>query len=136
MGFLSFLKLGKSAGDAIASPIDAVGNALDKLFTSKEEKEQAKAIMQKIKMEPHILQGEINKLEAQHRSIFVAGARPFIIWVCGVGLSFSFVINPIIQWYSGKPGPTLPLDTIMELILCILGLGGLRTFEKFTKVSK
>ncbi len=136
MGFLSFLKLGKSAGEAISSPIDAVGNTLDKLFTSKEEKENAKAVMAKIKMKPQILQAEINKMEAQHRSIFVAGARPFILWICGFGLSFAFVINPLIQWFTNKPGPTLPLDTIMELILCILGLGGLRTFEKFTKVSK
>jgi hypothetical protein len=136
MGVLSFLKLGKQAGDAIASPVEAVGSALDKLFTSGEERAQASALMEKIKQKPHILQAELNKVQAQHRSLFVAGARPFILWICGVGLSFAFIINPIIQWWTGEPGPKLPLDTIMELIVCILGLGGLRTFEKYTKVSK
>ncbi len=136
MGFLSYLKLGSEAGRAVATPIEAVGNALDSLMTSDEEREQAKFLMEKLRQQPHVLQAEISQLQVQHRSIFVAGARPFISWVCGIGLSFAFIINPCIQWYTGKAGPALPLDTIMELIICVLGLGGMRTFEKYTKVAK
>jgi hypothetical protein len=136
MSFLSFLKLGKEAGDAIASPIEAIGNACDKIFTSDEERKQAEIVLAKLNMRPHILQAEINKLEAQHRSVFVAGARPFILWICGIGLAFAFLINPCIQWYSGMPGPKLPLDIMTQIVICILGLGGLRTFEKINKVAK
>lgn len=132
MGLFNFLNAGKT----IATPVEAVGNALDKLFTSKQEKLQAEAVLKKIAQEPQILQAEINKMEAQHRSTFVAGARPFIIYVCGIGLIFVFLINPIIQWVTGKPGPVLPLDSIMELMFCILGLGGYRTIEKVNKVTK
>ncbi len=68
-----FDKLVGSSGDAIAKPIDAVGNALDKILTSKEEKAAGDAVMEKLKQNPAELQVEINKLEAQHRSVFVAG---------------------------------------------------------------
>ncbi len=68
-----FDKLVGSGGDAIAKPIDAVGNALDKILTSKEEKNAGAAVMEKLKQHPAELQVEINKLEAQHRSVFVAG---------------------------------------------------------------
>lgn len=121
---------------AAAQPIEAIGNVFDKLFTSDEEREQAKFVLEKLRQKPSELQVELNKIEAQHRSIFVAGWRPFIGWVCGVGLSFTFIINPVIQWYSGKPGPSLPTDVMTELVLALLGLGALRTAEKFGGKSK
>ena len=68
--------------------------------------------------------------------MLVAGARPFILWVCGVGLAFSFLVNPIVQWITDKPGPELPLGMMMELVLGMLGLAGLRTVEKLTGVAK
>ena len=136
MGLLDFLGAGKAAGDAIASPVEAIGKTLDVLFTSDEEKAQAEAVMAKIRQQPAILQAEINKLEAQHRSTFVAGARPFILWVCGLGFMFSFLVNPILQWITAKPGPILPLDAMMELALAMLGLAGLRTFEKLNGLTK
>ena len=76
-------------------------------------------------------------IQAQHRSTFVAGARPFILWVCGLGFLFSFVINPILQWIAPESGsPVLPLDVMMELTLAMLGLAGLRTVEKLQGKSK
>ena len=120
----------------VAAPIDAIGNVFDKLFTSDEERAQAQAVLNRIKQEPHILQAEISKLEAQHRSTWVAGARPAIMWCCAVGLFFAFLVNPIIQWWTGSPGPDLPLDYIQELVWALLGLGGLRTVEKFGGKAK
>jgi len=117
-------------GGNAAQPIEALGNVVDKVFTSDDERLQAQAVMQKIAMQPQILQAEINKLEASHRSLFVAGWRPFLGWVCGVGLLFPFVINPVFQWHTGQLGPELPMDYIMELVVALLGLGTLRTFEK------
>jgi len=139
MGWFSF---GKETGDAIASPITAVGNVLDSLFTSDEEREQAKAVMAKLEAQPHILQAEINKLEAQHKSPFVAGWRPALGWVCALGLAFVFVINPVIQWSSCLfgaaciAGPEMPLEAMMTLVVSLLGLGGLRTVEKIKGVTK
>ena len=90
MGFFSSL-----IGSEVAQPIEAIGNVVDKLFTSDEERAQGKLLMEKLAQHPSELQVELNKVEANHRSIFVAGWRPFIGWVCGTGLSFVFVINPV-----------------------------------------
>ena len=123
-------------GEGISKPIEAIGNVLDRLFTSDDEKAQAKIVLEKLQQHPAELQVELNKIEASHRSLFIAGWRPFIGWICGVGLSFAFVINPLIQWFTGKPGPELPLTVIMNLVIALLGLGGLRTYEKVKGISK
>lgn len=79
------------------------------------------------------LQAEINKMEAQHRTIFVAGWRPFIGWVCGVALAYNFVLRDLIVWYFGSEGapPALQMEHLMTVLVGMLGLGGMRTFEKF-----
>ena len=82
------------------------------------------------------MQTAINEMEAKHRTIFVAGWRPFIGWVCGVGLVNMFLINPWIQWFTGTAGPNLPKDIIMELVFALLGLGTLRTIEKIQGRAK
>lgn len=133
MGIASWLGLG---GETVAAPINAVGNVLDKLFTSKEEELNMEVIMTRLAQQPNLAQVELNKVEAKHRSIFVAGWRPFIGWVCGVGLLMSFIINPVLQWATSKPGPVLPEDIMMELIIALLGLGALRTVEKLQGRAK
>ena len=133
MGILSKIFGG---GDAIAG-VTAVGNVLDNLFTSKDEKLTHEEIRMRIAQEPHMVQTEINKIEAQHRSIFVAGWRPWIGWVCGMGVLNMMLINPWIQWITGLPGPELPADTIMQLTLGMLGLlGTMRTVEKIKGKTK
>ena len=84
---------------------------------------------------------EINKVEAAHRSIFVAGWRPFIGWVCGAGIAWAFIGQPIANWAVeafglGVPLPIIPTDNLMELVLAMLGMGGLRTFEKLRGVAR
>ena len=126
-----------SGGRAVAEPIEAVGNVLDALFTSDDERLDKELIKQRLAQQPALAQAEITKVQAQHRSTFVAGARPFILWVCGFGFLFSFVINPIIQWIHPEAGsPVLPLEVMMELTLAMLGLAGLRTIEKLQGKSK
>jgi|TARA_B100001989_G_scaffold249402_1_gene224643 hypothetical protein len=78
------------------------------------------------------LQSEINKLEAQHRSTFVAGWRPFIGWICGFALAYNFIIRDLAIWAFGiesVPAP-LQMEHLMTVLLGMLGLGGMRTFEK------
>lgn len=132
MGFFDFL----SAGKTIAEPIEAIGNIIDACHTSDDEKEQAKQVMERIKQKPMLVQSQINAIQVQHRSLFVAGARPFIQWICGLGLGFSFIINPCIQWYTGQQGPKLPTEIMLELVIAMLGLGVMRTVEKIGRVTK
>ena len=124
-------------GAGASQPIEAIGKIIDSVHTSDEEKEVAKQVMARIALQPTLVQAEINKVQAQHRSTFVAGARPFLMWVCGLGFLFAFVINPIIQWLAPETGaPELPLDVMLELTLAMLGLAGLRTVEKLNGVAK
>lgn len=140
MSFLAKI-LGGAAGDAAGGAIGALGSAFDKLFTSDEERAQAALVLEKLRQQPHILQAEINRLEAGHRSLFVAGWRPFIGWVCGLGLAWAFLGHPMFEWLVALRGlaisaPAIATDNMMELILALLGLGGLRTFEKLTGRAK
>ena len=83
------------------------------------------------------LQSEINKVEAQHRTIFVAGWRPFIGWVCGVALAYNFVLRDLLIWFIGpeQVPPALQMEHLMTVLIGMLGLGGMRTFEKFNNKS-
>lgn len=126
MGFWSSL-----FGGAAAEPIEAVGNVIDALVTSDEERAHAELLKQKLAMKPALVQAEITKVQAAHRSSFVAGARPFLMWICGLGFAMAFLVNPILQWLMPEIGaPELPLEAMMELTLAMLGLAGLRTVEK------
>jgi hypothetical protein len=145
MSFLAKI-FGGVAGDAIAAPVEAVGNALDKLFTSDEEKAAAAAVMEKIRQQPQILQAEINKLEATHRSVFVAGWRPFIGWICGIAIGCYYIPRFLMAtafwavdcWNAGVavPYPAMDLTNLNELVYALLGLGLLRTAEKITGTVK
>lgn len=132
-------------GETVGSAVDAVGNAVDKIFTSDEERAQAEAVMAKIKQQPHLLQAEINKLEAQHRSILVAGWRPFIGWVCGIALGAYFIpkfILASVLWvrisWEAQALQAYPVDgaDLLQVVFALLGLGGLRTVEKLSNKAK
>lgn len=78
---------------------------------------------------------EVNKQEAQHASIFVAGWRPFIGWVGGVGLAYNFVLAPFIEFIARANGvmgtlPTPNSSELMTLVLSMLGVGAMRSFDK------
>jgi len=85
---------------------------------------------------------EINKAEAQHKSIFVAGWRPFIGWTCGIALCWHFVLAPITIFLCAYIGiaipelPTFDMGSLMTVLMGMLGLGGLRTYEKQKGLTK
>lgn len=85
---------------------------------------------------------EINKEEAKHASIFVAGWRPGIGWICGIALGWNFIIQPIVSWIAFASGvdlegvPTLDTGELTTILLGMLGLGGLRTYEKRLGVAR
>ena len=84
------------------------------------------------------IQTKINELEAQHRSVFVAGWRPFCGWICSVALFYNFVIRDLFIW-AFQPEiipPAIQMDHLMTILMGMLGLGGLRTYEKIKDKSK
>ena len=84
------------------------------------------------------LQTKINEIEASHRTVFVAGWRPFIGWVCGVALAYNFVIRDLFIWITktADAPPALQMEHLMTVLLGMLGLGGLRTYEKLNDKTK
>jgi len=129
----------------LPSLLPVVGDVLDRFFPNKEEKERAAREIE-AKLAEHlakidIAQLEVNKQEAAHRSMFVAGWRPFVGWTCGLALFYTYVAQPIAMFVMAQTGdlvqlPHLDLSTMMPVLLGMLGLGGLRTYEKFKGVSK
>ena len=131
MGFLD-----KFVGGAAVSAIQGVANVVDQFVETEDEKRAWEVLKAKMAQEPQLAQIELNKVEAAHRTMFVAGWRPAVGWICATGLAFVFLINPIIQWTTGQAGPDLPTDIVFELMLGLLGLGGLRTYEKLSGRTK
>lgn len=78
---------------------------------------------------------EVNKQEAAHKSLFVAGWRPFIGWVCGVAMGVNYLGVPIAGAF-GVVLPVLDITTMFPVLLGMLGLAGLRTGEKIKGVSR
>ncbi len=139
----------------IAPIVETVGRLADDLFTSDEERLKAQIESDKIgleaaKVDADLIKGqqEINKVEAAHASIFVAGWRPAIGWVGVVSLGYQFILYPLLTWLwawfqasgwvpgSVNPPPILNNDALLVLLTGILGIAGARTFEKVRGVSK
>jgi len=129
-------------GSSAAQPIEAVGNVMDKLFTSDDERLTHEEVLTRLAQKPNIAQIELNKIEAAHRTIFVAGWRPAIGWVCALALLYQFVIQPLLNYalfiYSPAmaPPPSLDFAPLMTVVVSLLGLGGLRTVEKLQGRAK
>lgn len=85
---------------------------------------------------------EINKAEAQHSSIFVAGWRPFIGWVCGMAFAWHFLGEPMTTYalaFAGKAvqlPPSLDMGELLAVLGGLLGIGGLRSWEKAKGVAR
>jgi hypothetical protein len=126
--------------------IGPVTGLLDKFIEDKDQKARLAhdiaTMAEKHAHEAAMAQTDINKAEAQHRSIFVAGWRPFIGWTCGVALAYHFVVAPLILFGAGWAGAEIPelpkfdMDSLMTVLLGMLGLGGMRTFEKAKGLTK
>lgn len=131
--------IGALAGSGI---IGEFGKIIDSVHTSAEEKADAQRKLLDLMQRPDLAQIAVNQEEAKHASIFVAGWRPFIGWVCGVSLAFNFMFYHFFVWGMGIWRPDLPplpnpdTSELMTLVLSLLGLGAMRSFEKTKGVSK
>jgi hypothetical protein len=82
------------------------------------------------------LQAEINKVEAQSRSMFVAGWRPFIGWICGFAFGFHYIAMPLLLAYTDIEPVEFDTNSLFTVLMGMLGLGGLRTYEKLKDKTK
>lgn len=126
----------------VGSVFGVFTNLIDDLFTSDEERAAAKLKLLELQQQGALAQLQVNQTEASHKSIFVSGWRPFIGWVCGSALAYNFLIYPFMQFVAWvvfqTTGAVFPMDTLpvlsvgelMPVLLGMLGLGAMRTFEK------
>ncbi len=129
----------------VTALLPALGTLIDRLIPDRAAAERAKAEMEQQLVTAAnaaaMAQVEVNKVEAAHSSVFVAGWRPSIGWVCAAGLAWAFVLAPITSWALVVLGiraelPAIHTDYLLELVLAMLGIGGLRTFEKLRGVAR
>lgn len=124
----------------------AVKPVLDKFIPDAQQRLEAEQL---IMTQAHAIsmgQIEINKIEAASTSEFVSGWRPFIGWVCGVSLLYAVIGNDLLNWtlevsiqITGKSVPKLPEPDVtltFEILMALLGLGGMRSWEKFKGVHR
>jgi len=130
--------LDKLIGSGIVSAAEGVAKIIDQFVETDDEKRAAEVIKAKLMLKPSLAQIELNKIEAGHRSIFVAGWRPFIGWVCGIALAWHFILFDLLTWITVNHFPhvtALPeltgTETLVTVLLSLLGLGAMRTAEKF-----
>jgi hypothetical protein len=129
----------------IPSLIPLVGDVLDRFFPDKEKAEQAKREIE-AQLTSHfaqidLAQLEVNKSEALSRNIFVAGWRPFVGWTCGFALFYTYLVQPIATFVLAQTDnlvhlPAVDLGMMMPVLLGMLGLGGLRSWEKHKGLTK
>ena len=126
--------------------IGPVASLLDKFIEDKDQKaklaHEISTMATRHAQELAKGQLEINKVEAPHRSMFVAGWRPFLGWGLSFAMIWHFVLVPLITFicaFAGMDIPDLPffdMESLMTVLLGMLGLGGLRSFEKAKGLTK
>ena len=126
--------------------IGPVTGLLDKFIEDKDQKNalahEIATMSEKHAQELALSQIEVNKAEAASGSLFKGGWRPFIGWVCGVAFAYHFIMQPILIFGTTAAGVSLPplpefdMSQMMPVLLGMLGLGGLRTFEKHKGITK
>jgi hypothetical protein len=121
---------------------DVIGRFLpeDKEAAAKARRE-IEAELTKHLTEIDLAQAQTNLEQAKHPSIFIAGARPAIMWICAFGLGWQFVFQPVAVWIFSVMGsdlvlPMIETEGLMPLTLSLLGLGSMRSFEKFKGIQR
>ena len=120
-----------AAINALVGPVSAI---LDKVIPDKDLREKLSHEIATMADKQMSAQIEVNKVEASHKSLFVAGWRPAIGWICGLALLYSTIVSPILGiWFTV---PAVDTSLLTTVLMGMLGLGTLRTVEKIQKVSR
>ena len=132
------------AFDPVTAAIGVVGQVIDRVWPDPTQANAAKLQLMQLQMSGELTQltgqMDINKAEAANPSVFVSGWRPFVGWVCGAACAWNWLGLPIAKFamtVAGHPVNISPADIseMMPILMGLLGLGGLRTFEKLNGVA-
>ena len=123
------------------SVIGIAGKVLDKYVEDKELKKKLDHELRSQIISLDLAQAQANVEQAKHSSVFIAGARPAIMWICAFGLGWQFVFQPVAVWGIAISGaevvlPVIQTEGLMSLTLALLGLGSMRTAEKWKGVQR
>ena len=126
--------------------IEPATKLLDKVIEDKDQKaklaHELATMADKLAHEQQLAQMAINKEEASSGSLFKGGWRPCIGWICGIAFGYHFVLQPVIIFVVALIGmeiPELPefdMGTLLTVLGGMLGIGGLRTYEKQKGLTK
>jgi hypothetical protein len=128
----------------IPATITAVTELVNKFVPDRDKQIQIQAELQSklldLQQQQLNNQAEINKTEAASSSVFVAGWRPAVGWVCSISLAFAYIIQPVVLWiaaiFNSKATlPAIPTGDLFNLTLALLGLAGWRTLDKIKGVE-
>jgi hypothetical protein len=127
--------------NVIEKLIDPVATILDKFVADKDLKQKLEHELKTELHKANMAQIEVNKIEAGHRSIFVAGWRPFLGWCLSFAMAYHFILQPIAIFSISVAGlsydlPQFDMSSLMTVLLGMLGLGGMRTYEKSKGLTK
>ena len=123
------------------SVVGVAGKVLDKFV---EDKDLKAKLQHELDMQLHnanLAQIEVNKIEASSKNWFVAGWRPSVGWGCSVAMMVHFIILPVGEWIAALSGvkvdmPEFDFTQLSTILMAMLGMAGLRTFEKQKKVAR
>ena len=123
------------------SVVGVAGKVLDKFVEDKDLKTKLEAELKSQIVSLDLAQAQANTEQAKHPSVFIAGASPAIMWICAFGLGWQFVFQPIAIWIVAVSGsaivlPDIQTEGLLTLTLSLLGLGGMRSFEKSKGIQR
>jgi len=125
----------------VESVVGVAGKVLDKFVEDKDLKRKLESELKSQIISLDLAQAQTNLEQAKHSSVFIAGARPAIMWICAFGLGWQFVFQPVAAWIIIVSGsdmmlPVFETEGLMPLTLSLLGLGGMRSFEKYKGIQR
>ena len=125
----------------VESVVGVAGKVLDKFVEDKDLKRKLESELKSQIISLDLAQAQTNLEQAKQSSVFIAGARPAFMWICGFGLGCQFVFQPIAVWGIAVSGadlvlPVIQTEGLMSLTLALLGLGSMRTAEKWKGVQR
>ena len=132
----------------IGAIIDSVGKVASDLITTDKERIELELEGKRIDQATDLAQMEVNKTEAQNQNLFVAGWRPAVGWVGAAAMAYQFLLYPLLVWawtwmqseqivpQEVKPPPMLDTEALWVILSGMLGIAGMRSFEKTRGVAR
>lgn len=136
---------------AIAALLPFAGKLIDKFFPDPKDKAEARLKLMEMEqagefkdidsqLERDLQQIALNKIEAGSDNLFKSGWRPAVGWICTAGLLYATIIHPLLTWiaviYDMTPPPNVGTDVLIPTLFGLLGIGGMRSFEKWKGLTK